>query len=307
VMLRKKWLMAGVCAGAALAAAGGASAADLYGGPAAPPPPMFLAPVVYNWTGLYFGGHVGGAWGDVDWDVVDSPFFDPDDDPPQALPENSRVSTDLDGVIAGAHLGFNQQVGRFVFGFEASLSGADLDGSTTRSVLIEDGAEDERDTVTLRTDSDWLALATLRLGYTFDRWLVYLKGGYATANLKIRGDQAVFDIVDSEAELDETRHFESSERHHGWHIGAGVEYALPSFSGGCCNAILGLEYNFIDLDGERHIGSAAEFDDEGEKEGSHRYDINVDPDGIHTVKARLSFKFGCCEAVAAIPPPAPLK
>jgi hypothetical protein len=36
-------------------------------------------------------------------------------------------------------------------------------------------------------------------------------------------------------------------------------------------------------------------------------DFDVDPDGIHTVKARLSFKVGCCEAVAAPVRPVPLK
>ena len=43
---------------AAVAVAAPAFAADLPAAPAYNPPPVYL-PHIYNWTGFYFGGHVG--------------------------------------------------------------------------------------------------------------------------------------------------------------------------------------------------------------------------------------------------------
>jgi outer membrane immunogenic protein len=301
-----------------------AQAADLFG-PRDGVADTFDEPLVFNWTGLYFGGHVGFGSGDVDLTVNESPFlpFGPLASPPfpSALTEcdvdntRCRASPDLEGVIAGTHLGFNQQVGRFVFGFEGSLSGADLDGSSTHSQQTMIGGLTVREDVSLETQVDWLALATLRLGFAFDRWLLYLKGGYATGDVQLRGLEEVTRVTPAPPVERFTGHFDSSELHHGWHIGVGIERALPSLFGGCCNTIIGLEYNFIDLGSEQHITKSNIFcgDDPGlicpgagrqpgELFAVKRADFDVDPDGIHTIKARLSFKFGCCEAVAAIPP-----
>jgi outer membrane immunogenic protein len=289
----------------------------------------FLEVGVFNWSGLYFGGHIGGAFGgDVDWTVDDAPFVPTAGflAPGAALPEDSKVSHDLDGVIAGAHLGFNQQFGRWVFGFETSLSGTDLNGSSTHvgpelGVAFGCVGVTCQERVSLETQIDWLALATLRLGYTWDRWLLYLKGGYATGDVHIRGNEEISALTLGGAALTPpveliTGHFDSSERHHGWHIGVGLEKAFPSFGGCCNNLILGLEYNFIDLDSEQHttksnifcgdgngvIATACIGADPGQEIRRKRADFDVDPDGIHTVKVRLSYKFGCCEQAAVLPP-----
>jgi opacity protein-like surface antigen len=51
-----KKVLIGVVAASALVCGGSAWAADMpmYKAPA--------APAAYDWTGLYFGGHIGGAW-----------------------------------------------------------------------------------------------------------------------------------------------------------------------------------------------------------------------------------------------------
>jgi outer membrane immunogenic protein len=268
----QKWLMAGACAGAALAAAGGAGAADLYGRDHIPSikdaPPPILVPLAYNWSGFYFGAHVGGAWGDVDWKLKDSPF--------ELLDEGSKFSQDIDGFIGGGHLGLQHQFGRWVIGGELSLSGGDVDGSSR----FCDPPECDGDIVKLKTEMDWLFLATARLGYAFDNWLLYVRGGYASADIDIRGrEEAMF-----------TTTFSSSERHDGYIIGAGLEYALTQ------GVILGVEYNFIDLGSETHKG-LAKVDGVPDEE----FKINTDPE-IHTVTARLSFKIGREAPVAVAPP-----
>jgi len=96
---------------AAIAFAGSAYAADFSVNP--PPPPV----PVFTWTGIYAGGQVGYAWGNdkPTW-LVESPFIDFTDtfnDSPQ-------------GVIGGAHAGYNQQFDKWVIGVEGSVDGTSL-------------------------------------------------------------------------------------------------------------------------------------------------------------------------------------
>jgi outer membrane immunogenic protein len=98
----KKILLSGVAV-AALFVAAPASAADVpVRGPvykAAPAP-------VFNWTGFYFGGHVGYGWGDT------------------------LAGGDVDGFLGGVQLGYNWQLSRnWVFGVEADISGTDLNNA----------------------------------------------------------------------------------------------------------------------------------------------------------------------------------
>jgi outer membrane immunogenic protein len=105
-----------------------ASAAD-QGPPAhkapvyrAPPPPR--APV-YNWTGFYVGGNVGGSWGNARTDIAGSattvstigPF------PPATFADSQTQR--LNGFIDGGQIGYNIQfVPRWVLGFEADIQGS---------------------------------------------------------------------------------------------------------------------------------------------------------------------------------------
>ena len=98
-MLMKKRALAITVA--ATAAAGSATAADLPRGPAPyyPPPAS-----IYNWTGLYAGLNLGYEWGKA-----------------------ANSSIDPSGVAGGGQLGYNWQIGQFVFGAETDIqiSGAD--------------------------------------------------------------------------------------------------------------------------------------------------------------------------------------
>jgi opacity protein-like surface antigen len=246
---------------------------------------------------------VGGAWSDPDWTLRESPF---NEDDPAAVPEDGTVGHHMDGVIAGGHFGFNKQDGRWVYGVEVSLSGTDLKETSSHLAIERDEEHENNENVEIdearvRTELDWLVLGTVRLGYTWDRWLGYVKGGFASGRVKLRGDEEFSEVEGAGEPLEvefETR-LSSSRQHHGWTIGAGVEYMLAP------DVILGLEYNRIDLDSRTHRGLATKtelrtdgFDGVDEVERVE-FAFRVDPDAIHTVTARLSFKSGCC--VAALP------
>jgi outer membrane immunogenic protein len=226
----------------------------------------FRGPAVFDWSGIYVGGHLGAAWGDVDWSGPDV----------QRYVDGGRVSHEFDGTLAGGHLGFNHQIGPWVGGAEVSLSGGDVEGSSVNGIDIGGSPE-----VLTRTEIDSLFLATVRLGYAWDRSLAYVKGGYASADVKLRatGEGALEDVG-----------FSSSERHAGFTVGAGFEYALTN------RVILGLEYNRVDLGSATHVGFLS-FDNDV----VDAIPVRAEPEVIQVAMARLSFKFG--DEVAAGAPP----
>jgi outer membrane immunogenic protein len=126
--------------GAALVFAGPAFAADLpFKAPAMP-----LGPVL-SWTGWYIGATAGYGWTNqgID-DSLTSTFCNvtlvgcravdvPNASTALAAAIPPHFSTNPKGFIGGGEIGFNQQVGQFVWGVEADLSGADIKGSDTRS------------------------------------------------------------------------------------------------------------------------------------------------------------------------------
>src|SRR5690606_21616879 len=97
-------------------------------------------------------------------------------------------SYDLDGFLAGGHVGIQGQFGGLVLGVEASFTGGRLrDSSTTAfdgvlglpQIL---GATWDGET-TSSTKIGEIFTATGRIGYAWDRWLGYVKGGYASAKV----------------------------------------------------------------------------------------------------------------------------
>jgi outer membrane immunogenic protein len=161
----KKILLSGVAL-AALFAAAPASAADVpvrqqqqyY--KAAPAP-------VFNWTGFYFGGHVGYGWGDA-------------------------AGIDTDGFLGGLQAGYNWQLSRnWVFGIETDISATDMNNAFPAHV-------------------DYLGTLRARIGYTWDRTMVYGTGGLAWNRAAVAG----FHDTDT-----------------GYALGLGVEWAFaPNWS-----------------------------------------------------------------------------
>ena len=134
-------------AAAAIAFAAPALAADL---PARPytKAPVYTAPAaVYNWTGFYIGGHLGGAFAG----------------------DNSLQSSDA-RFLGGVQGGFDYQFApNWVIGAEAQYSW--LSGSNS-SVLFP-GA------TVVSTNNNQIGSVTGRFGYTWGPALLYAKGGYA--------------------------------------------------------------------------------------------------------------------------------
>ena len=210
------------------------------------------APNRFDWTGIYLGGHAGGIWSDVDQTSVGGA--------PHYFTAGQTVSLDPSGTIGGGHLGANYQTGNIVIGAEVSYSSGNIDdGVRAVGAFV---------TSTFDTDLSNLFLATARLGYAENRWLAYIKGGFASARVETNVTEAPA-FAHSGA---------SKERHAGWVIGTGFEYAFTK------SIIFGVEYNYIDLESKSH--GIIDTNPLGATET-----IRVDPDSISMLTARLSWKF----------------
>jgi outer membrane immunogenic protein len=207
----KKALLAGIALAALTVGAIPATAADLATRPVYKAPVM--VPTLYNWSGFYVGGHVGGAWSDENWRQTTSSL---------GLPlDRSTGSSNMSGFLGGAQAGFNWQAGSWVFGVEGDWSWTDADGCKGHVVFpAYSGC----------TNVNWYATATGRLGYAWDRTLLYVKGGAAFED----ADRFItFNGVATTNSVSNTRT--------GWTVGGGLEYAFWD------NWSAKIEYNYMDF------------------------------------------------------------
>jgi len=173
---------------------GAAKAADLR-------VPLIYQPAVpviayYNWSACYVGFDVGGLWTTTDW--VDQ------------IPGDPAFGTDLgshtgSGAIGDVRGNCSYQIGSFVIGLEGAYGWSSAAGS---SVSALSGAL--TDEARIRK----LGSITGRVGYAWDRFLVYAKGGGAS----VRRDYALAFNGAGFATASETRG--------GWTVGIGGEYAF---------------------------------------------------------------------------------
>jgi outer membrane immunogenic protein len=195
---------------------GAASAADLPR--RAAPPPVFTPVPVFTWTGAYFGINAGYAF-DASSRNTGSAFAVPF---PYAAPGTVATfrNRSQDGFSGGGQIGYNWQLtpgSGVVFGVEADAQYLDF-GRNRNSAFISGAlapgyyVTDPRGLSSL----DFFGTVRGRLGYAFDRTLVYGTGGFAYGSGSADRSFGGFRGNDS---------FRT-----GWAVGGGIEYALPTDS-----------------------------------------------------------------------------
>lgn len=182
---------------------------------------------IYNWTGFYIGVHGGYGWGDLDV---------------------GGFGTDQSGGFAGAQVGYNWQApgSNWVFGVELDSAWANIEESATFGG------------VTVASDTNYIGSLRGRVGYAWDRTLLYVTGGLGWANNEISASAPFGGAILA---------FSESNTHFGYALGAGMEYA---FSGPW--SVKG-EYVYYGLGNESYSGANADL-------------------SIHTVKLGLNYRFG---------------
>ncbi|MCE4224238.1 porin family protein [Methylobacterium sp. C25] len=188
-----KLLAAALCVGILTAVS--AQAADLP--KRAAPPPLLPIPPAFTWTGFYAGVNAG-----YGFTSGPSSFTDP-------TYGTVTRSGSRDGFVGGGQLGYNYQFtpgSGFVVGFETDIQGTSLSrGSATIGTTPY---------YNVSPSLDYLGTVRGRLGYAFDRWLVYGTGGLAYGGGSLPSSASAYPYT-----LPDTSRI-------GYAVGGGVEYAL---------------------------------------------------------------------------------
>ena len=158
------------------------------------------APGQYSWSGFYLGLNAGGAFGTTS----------------ATASGGGSASVKEPGFIGGAQFGANYQTGPVVWGFEADYDASTQNQSLPASALTGSAAK-----------MPWLATLRGRVGWAFDRALVYGTAGAAAGELR--------SITAIPAGTTST-----SVTYGTWIAGAGIEYGITD------NLSARLEYLHLD-------------------------------------------------------------
>ena len=271
-----------------------AVAADLPArGPAMAPAPVYAAPI-FTWSGFYVGLNAGAGFRSGSNNRPDY-VFDNGGGAPVGVGLINAINADLalagrrgsddTGFTGGAQIGYNWQFGAMVLGVEADINYLDK-GQNDRgyTILGIGGTGLDLAVNGNRGGSDWFGTLRGRVGYAFDRTMIYATGGLAYSdNGDNRGAAFVTDPGAGTA-IVATYTSRGSSSDWGWALGGGIEHAFTN------NWTAKLEYLYVDLDrgGDRRytsIGAGAPFDNiTGVRRG--------DDDGMHIVRVGLNYKFG---------------
>lgn len=212
----KKILLSSV-AFALLSTLAPAVAADLAARPYTKAP-AYVASPIYNWTGFYIGGHIGGDWRG-----------------------NSAFGGNNNGqFLAGVQGGADYQFANtWVFGIEANYSFKPSDNNGAFAFVDPAGAG----LITNSSNTRGLGSATARLGYAWGPALLYAKGGYG---FRDNGSNIAVTVAGAPVA------FVYDRRQDGYTVGGGLEYMFaPNWSGK-------LEYQYFDFGRSQFaIGPAA--------------------------------------------------
>jgi outer membrane immunogenic protein len=194
-----------------IALAGPAIAADLRRPLYKAPPPVVPA---WSWSGCYLGGHAGGLWARSEKWIVRTPGG--------AFEGQSLGAHDVNGGLGGVQAGCDYQFsGGFVIGLAGDYAWTSAEGS--HDSALETG-------VAYHSKVRSLASVTGRIGYAWDRFLGYVRGGGAWERDTFWATTIVLGTA-----------YAATETRSGWTIGVGGEYAFS-------NALSGfVEYGYYDF------------------------------------------------------------
>jgi outer membrane immunogenic protein len=183
-------------------------------------------PAIYSWwTGCYVGGNIGGAWGR-----------------PGYTHDNSVVIEHFEftpvGLIGGGQFGCQYQWNSLVFGLEGTWSWANVQQHQPSTLLPD------RDRF---IEISQIGTVTARLGYAWDRTMLYAKGGWAGVRVSARA----VNITSGEFS-------DFTDWSNGWTVGVGLEHVPWQ------NIVFGVETNVyggltFDHAGRDNVGNPFRF------------------------------------------------
>ncbi|TDR89260.1 outer membrane protein [Enterovirga rhinocerotis] len=238
------------------------------------PPPVFTT---VGWNGFYAGGTFG--WRAANFDPVVNSFE-----------SEGKTRHSLAGAV---HAGYNFQVSpSIVLGVEGDIgygrnraSGPGAVGAS--SFTTPDTPQPGRDTITTvgsqsgsKAEIGWAGSVRGRIGYAFDRVMIYATGGLAFANLNLQGTSSTTvtqqvvagqNVISTSTAFGPSYMTRSDKWTAGYTVGAGIEFAMTE------NILLRAEYLYADYG--RHTVTVP---------SGATMAVDVD---THTARAGVSYKF----------------
>jgi outer membrane immunogenic protein len=238
---------------AASALATAASAADLPA-PAAPAytPPVYR-PVIYDWTGIYGGLHLGAGALDDQVTTTTTTLLQPAGTVTKLSPFS---------VVSGAQAGFNVEFAPFVVGAEGTFTWSNISGTQVIPSLLPTISEQSIST------PRWYATATGKIGFAANDFLFYAKGGAASMNVHytqapaVGGGQTSQTIIDARS---------------GFTVGGGIEFGMTE------NLSARIEYDFLDFGTKSYNFTNLSFVPAGSAAGTAPTPIGAFPVSIRSI------------------------
>ncbi|SFL76871.1 outer membrane protein [Methylobacterium pseudosasicola] len=286
--MKKVLLASTVLAGMTVAA----SAADLPR--RAAPPPVFTPVPVFTWTGFYVGVNAGYGFDASSRNTTN-----------YALPTGSLVNSantnavvsvnnrnNNDGFTGGAQIGYNYQFtpgSGIVVGIEADAQYVDFArrANATQNYAFTGApgtafSGSRAYVATSGNGLDYFGTVRGRLGYAFDRTLVYATGGYAYGSGQDDQNFAGNRFRDS---------FRS-----GYAVGGGLEYALPTDSFlnffKSSAVTLKVEGLYVNLDRQKNTAGGVYYSNILAPNGTAYLNGAAANTEFAVVRAGLNYKFG---------------
>ncbi len=183
---------------AALLISGSAFAADL---PSRKAPAVAYAAPIFTWTGFYVG-----VEGGLDFIKTRGSFT-------TTLQTTGSYSTNKTAGLLGGLVGYNYQIGQLVVGLEGNLDA--VLGGKKSSTFLDSGLN----LITASTRTTYAGDIRGRLGYAFDRALLFIDGGVAFGDAKtsLTGAPGLGLTAVS-----------LNTRNVGYTLGAGIDYAFTN-------------------------------------------------------------------------------
>ena len=222
-----------------------------------------VAAAYYDWSGFYIGANAGYGWARDDH--ADLTTFGGNFTNGTSGPFGGRQRVNPQGGVLGGQAGYNWQSANWVIGLEIAGDGTDL-RRTDKSIFFPL-------TDTLQSQINGTFTATGRIGYAFNNWLPYIKGGYAGTELETRNFSSflIGGVLNQNA-------LSQSAWRDGYTIGGGVEYGITP------NWTAGVEYSYMDF-GSRTLNGTST----GTSGGPETFNDGL---RISTITARLNYRFG---------------
>lgn len=277
-----KKLLLGTVYGLGLAGiglAGPALAADL-GVPVRVAPVAVMAPA-FSWTGFYLGANAGYGGGKFDYPFNAFQRQLQAEAPAIESRLDGRLGLTSSGFILGGQLGYLYQFdNRLVAGVEADFQWSGIEGRLSGTgTLTGTGALPGTFSFDAGSQVRWFGTLRARLGYAFDRTLLYATGGLAYGQVRTHADISVGNAGVPIPGL--TGAVATSHTRWGWTVGAGLEYALAQ------NWSFKTEYLYVDLGTSNVLSSSVDDSANGFTAGAN---LKVTT-RFHTVRAGINYRF----------------